>query len=224
MIKPDDKSPATVRRGYIAVEGPIGVGKTSLATRLAHSLGGELLLEQAYDNPFLERFYQNPRQAALPAQLYFLFQRARQINALRQNDLFRPLRVADFMMEKDRLFAQATLDEDELRLYEQVYAQTAVQTPQPDLVIYLQAPVEVLLARIARRGVWYERMIESAYLHRLANAYADFFHHYDDAPLLIINAAQIDPVHNEQDYALLLEQIRTVRSGRHYFNPLPVAL
>ncbi len=224
MSRPDDTSSGSVRRSYIAVEGPIGVGKTSLAKRLALSLAGEALLEQAYDNPFLERFYQNPRQAALPAQLYFLFQRTQQINALRQSDLFSAVRVSDFMMEKDRLFARATLDDDELRLYEQVYAQMTVQAPQPDLVIYLQAPVEILLARIARRAVPYERLIESAYLHRLSNAYADFFHHYDEAPLLIINAAQIDPVNNEQDYALLLEQIGSVRSGRHYFNPLSVAL
>lgn len=209
---------------YIVVEGPIGVGKTSLAGRLADSLGASLLLEEAQDNPFLERFYQNPRQAALPTQLYFLFQRARQIKALRQRDLFRPARVSDFLMEKDRLFAELTLDDDELRLYQQVYGQLTLDAPAPDLVIYLQAPVEVLLARIHKRGLSHERLIETAYLQRLVDAYTDFFYHYAAAPLLIVNAAEIDPVNNEQDYQQLLERARAVQRGRHYFNPLPIAL
>ncbi|MEW6353363.1 MAG: deoxynucleoside kinase [Pseudomonadota bacterium] len=217
-------STARKDHGYIVVEGPIGVGKTSLAKRLAESLGSSLLLEDARDNPFLERFYLDPRQAALPTQLYFLFQRARQLQELRQSDLFRPLRVADFLLEKDRLFAQLTLDDDELRLYEQVYAQMTPNAPTPDLVIYLQAPVDVLLARVAKRGVSYERYIEAAYLQRLVDAYTEFFYYYSDAPLLIVNAADIDPVHNERDYQALLERVRNVRSGRHYFNPLPVAL
>ncbi len=209
---------------YIVVEGPIGVGKTSLAARLADSLGASLLLEEAQDNPFLERFYQNPRQAALPTQLYFLFQRARQIKALRQRDLFRPARVADFLMEKDRLFAELTLDDDELRLYQQVYGQLTLDAPAPDLVIYLQAPVEVLLARIQKRGLSHERLIETAYLQHLVDAYTEFFYHYAAAPLLIVNAAEIDPVNNEQDYQQLLERARVVQRGRHYFNPLPIAL
>ena len=209
---------------YIVVEGPIGVGKTSLAGRLADSLEASLLLEEAQDNPFLERFYQNPRQAALPTQLYFLFQRARQIKALRQRDLFRPARVSDFLMEKDRLFAELTLDDDELRLYQQVYGQLTLDAPAPDLVIYLQAPVEVLLARIHKRGLSHERLIETAYLQRLVDAYTDFFYHYAAAPLLIVNAAEIDPVNNEQDYQQLLERARVVQRGRHYFNPLPIAL
>lgn len=212
------------KHGYIVVEGPIGVGKTSLAKRLADSLGSALLLENAHENPFLERFYSNPRQVALPAQLYFLFQRARQVQELRQADLFRPTRVADFLMEKDRLFAELTLDDDELRLYEQVHAQLSPAAPAPDLVVYLQAPVDVLLARIARRGLPGERLIEAAYLQRLVDAYTEFFYHYSAAPLLIINAAEINPIENEQDYAALLEQVRTLRSGRHYFNPLPIAL
>ncbi|HLA74297.1 MAG TPA: deoxynucleoside kinase [Gammaproteobacteria bacterium] len=209
---------------YIVVEGPIGVGKTSLAKRLAESLGSGLLLEDAQENPFLERFYINPRQVALPTQLYFLFQRARQLKELRQTDLFRPTRVADFLMEKDRLFAQITLDDDEFRLYEQVYAQMALDAPAPDLVIYLQAPVETLLARITKRGMASERYIETAYLQRLTDAYTEFFYYYSAAPLLIVNAAEINPVSNDQDYAMLLEQIRNIRSGRHYFNPLPIAL
>lgn len=210
--------------GYIVVEGPIGVGKTSLARRLAETFNSGLLLEDAQANPFLERFYQNPRQVALPTQLYFLFQRARQMQELRQKDLFRPMRVADFLMEKDRLFAELTLDEDELRLYEQVYERSVVDAPLPDLVIYLQAPVEVLLQRIAKRGLPGERLIEAAYLQRLVNAYTAFFYYYTAAPLLIVNAAEINPIGNDHDYAMLLDQIKGVRSGRHYFNPLPIAL
>lgn len=204
---------------YIVIEGPIGVGKTSLARRIAEDFGGELLLEGVEENPFLERFYRNPRHAALPTQLYFLFQRAQQMQAIRQSDLFAPVRVADFLMEKDRLFAQLNLDDDELRLYEQVYENMTVDAPKPDLVIYLQAPVEVLLARVQKRGRGYERFIESNYLERLADAYTRFFHYYSDTPLLIVNAADIDFVNNAEDYKLLVEQVRKARSGRQYFNP-----
>ncbi len=209
---------------YIVVEGPIGVGKTSLAERLAESLGSGLLLENAKENPFLERFYMNPRQVALPTQLYFLFERARQIRELSQTDLFKPMYVADFLMEKDRLFAELTLNEDELGLYEQVYSHLTLDVPTPDLVIYLQAPVEVLLQRIAKRKAPGERFIEIAYLQRLVDAYTEFFYYYTGAPLLIVNAAEINPVNNEQDYALLLDHVRNIRSGRHYLNPLPIAL
>lgn len=210
--------------GYIIVEGPIGVGKTSLARRLAVTFNSELLLERAEDNPFLERFYQYPRQAALPTQLSFLLQRVRQVGHLRQGDMFRGRLIGDFLLEKDRLFAQLTLDDDELHLYEQVYDNLTVAAPRPDLVIYLQAPVEVLLERIKKRGISYERLIESAYLQRLADAYAHFFYHYDRSPLLIVNAADIDWVENEQDYGELVERVRRTRSGRHYVNPLPAEL
>ncbi len=209
---------------YIVVEGPIGVGKTSLAQRLARSFGSELLLEGAEENPFLERFYRNPREAALQTQLFFLFQRARQMQALRQGDIFRPVRVADFLMEKDRLFARLTLDDDELRLYEQVYEQLTLDAPQPDLVVYLQAPVEILLARIRRRGIPHEQLIDAGYLQRVVDAYAHLFHYYTAAPLLIVNAAEIDPVNKEEDYEALLEKVCTISSGRHYFNPLPLTL
>lgn len=210
--------------GYIIVEGPIGVGKTSLARRLADTFGSELLLERAEDNPFLERFYQHPRQAALPTQLSFLLQRVQQVEQLRQHDLFRGRLVSDFFLEKDPLFARLTLDDDELDLYEQVYRHLAVAPPRPDLVIYLQAPVGVLLERIKKRGIPYERLMESAYLQRLADAYAHFFYHYDGSPLLIVNAADIDWVENERDYAELVERVRRTRSGRHYINPLPAEL
>ena len=211
-------------RRYLVVEGPIGVGKTSLARRLAEHFGSELLLEDPASNPFLERFYRNPRAAALPTQLFFLFQRAQQMQELRQGDMFNPVRVADFLFDKDRLFAELTLDEDELHLYEQVYEKLAIDAPAPDLVIYLQAPVEVLRQRIARRGIVHEQLMDAGYLSRLAETYTRFFYDYTAAPLLIVNAAEIDLVGNDTDFDLLLEHIHSVRSGRHYFNPVPMAM
>lgn len=205
---------------FIAVEGPIGVGKTSLAQRLAASLGAELVLEHPEQNPFLERFYRNPRVGALPAQLYFLFARAQQLAALRQQDLFAPARVADYLVAKDRLFARLTLDAAELELYEQVHARLQIDAPHPDLVVYLQAPADVLLERIARRGIAHEQLIERGYLERLNDAYARFFHEYEESPLLIVNAAAIDPVSNPADYEELLGAITRMRRGRLYFNPL----
>jgi len=209
---------------FIVIEGPIGVGKTTLAKKLADSFGSETLLEGADENPFMTKFYENPKAVALSAQLFFLLQRAKQMQDLRQGDMFNPVRIADFLMEKDRLFAELTLDDDELKLYEQVYAQLTIDVPEPDLVIYLQAPVEVLLQRIENRGLHSERLIEAAYLQRLSDSYVDFFHHYSDAPLLIVNAAEIDFAHNENDYQQLLERLKSVRSGRHYYNPSPVLL
>ncbi len=205
---------------FIVVEGPIGVGKTSLARRLAESMDSELLLERAEANPFLERFYRNPREAALPTQLFFLFQRMRQVEELRQADIFSDTRVADFLIEKDRLFAQINLDRHELELYEKVYESMAIAPPEPDLVIYLQAPVDTLLFRIARRGIEYEQRIGRHYLERLNEAYARFFHDYDGAPLLIVNAATIDPIHNDEHYNVLFEEITRIQSGRHFFNPI----
>jgi deoxyguanosine kinase len=205
---------------FIAVEGPIGVGKTSLAQRLCGSLAAQPVLEQAAQNPFLERFYRNPRAGALPTQLYFLLQRAQQLTALKQADLFAPVRVADYLLEKDRLFARVTLDDAEYALYEQVYAKLDVQTPKPDLVVYLQAPVDVLLERIVRRGVAYEQLIDRGYLERLNEAYARFFHEFDAAPLLIVNAGSIDPIANQRDYDELLAAIKRMSRGRLYYNPL----
>jgi deoxyguanosine kinase len=213
-------NPEIPQHRFIVVEGPIGVGKTSLAGRLADVLGAELVLEGAAENPFLERFYRNPRAGAFPAQLHFLFQRVQQLGALRQQDLFAPVRVADYLLDKDRLFARVTLDADEFRLYEQVYQNLAVDPPKPDLVVYLQAPVDVLLERIARRGIAYEHYIDRAYLERLNDAYARFFHEYDAAPLLIVNAAAIDPVSNQADFDELLAAIRRMKRGRLYYNPL----
>ncbi|HTD12520.1 MAG TPA: deoxynucleoside kinase [Steroidobacteraceae bacterium] len=205
---------------YLVVEGPIGVGKSSLARRLAGSLSAQLVLEQAGQNPFLERFYRNPRAGALPAQLYFLLQRAQQLAALKQADLFAPTRIADYLFEKDRLFARVTLDDAEYALYEQLYAKLDIQVPKPDLVVYLQAPVDVLQERILRRGVDYEQYIERQYLERLNEAYARFFHEFDAAPLLIVNAASIDPIANQRDYDELLAAIKRMTRGRLYYNPL----
>ena len=216
-----DQQPGTSQwPGFVVVEGPIGVGKTTLAKRLAKSLGSNILLEAAEENPFLEKFYENPRNAALPTQLYFLMQRTRQLKQLKQDDLFNPVRVADFLIQKDRLFAEVTLDSDELDLYEQVYSNLTLDIRRPDLVVYLQAPVEVLLERINRRGIKHEKWVEAAYLERLCDAYVRFFYRYNDAPLLIVNAADIDFAHNDDEYELLLEQVLETRSGRHYFNPV----
>jgi len=209
---------------YIVIEGPIGVGKTTLANKLAQSFGSDLLLEGAEKNPFLQKFYDDPIASALPTQLFFLLQRARQLKDMKQEDMFNPVRVADFLIEKDRLFAELTLDSDELDLYEQVYASLTIDIPCPDLVVYLQAPVEVLLERIQQRGLKHERFIEAAYLQRLSDSYIQFFYQYNNAPLLIVNAADIDFANNDDDYQLLHQQIIDVKSGRHYFNPTQVAL
>jgi deoxyguanosine kinase len=204
---------------FIVVEGPIGVGKTSLAQRLAQSFNGELILEQIEENPFLERFYKSGRTAALPAQLFFLFQRSRQVEELRQSDMFAPVRIADFHLDKDKLFAEINLDREEMSLYQQILDKMDIEIPVPDLVIYLQASVDALLQRIARRGVSYERMIDRSYLEQVTESYARYFHSYDDGPLLIVNASSIDPVHNEADYQQLYQQIRRTTGGRHFFNP-----
>lgn len=210
--------------GFVVVEGPIGVGKTSLVKRLAGFLNAELLLEGAEENPFLQRFYDNPREAAFPAQLYFLFQRSRQWSELRQTDMFRQRLVSDFMLEKDRLFARINLDLEELRLYEQVYERLSMEAPSPDLVVYLQAPVEILMQRIGKRARKEESSLDRGYLQRLCDAYTDFFYHYDRSPLLIINAAEINPLESEADFQLLLAHISSGATGRRYLNPAPLLL
>lgn len=209
---------------YIVVEGPIGAGKTALAKRLAESLSADVILEEAFENPFLERFYRDGKSAALPAQMFFLFSRARQVEQLRQSDLFATVRVSDYLFAKDRMFAELNLDADELALYDQIVDKLAIDAPVPDLVIYLQASVDVLTDRIGRRGVGYEQMIDRRYLERLTEVYARFFHAYNDGPLLIVNASQIDPVNNDADYRQLYHQIERTTGGRHFFNPASAAL
>ncbi len=209
---------------YIAIEGPIGVGKTTLAKALAQTFNYDTLLEQAGENPFLEKFYADESNSALPTQLFFLFQRTRLLTTLQQDDLFRPVRVADFLLEKDQLFAELTLTSEELNLYRRVYEHVVIDAPSPDLVVYLQAPVEVLLNRIEQRGINAEKSITADYLHSLNEAYAHFFHYYDQSPLLIINVAAIDWVENPDDYNNLVDYLLDIKSGRHYYNPKPTML
>ena len=204
---------------YLVVEGPIGVGKTTLANRLAKDFQADLVLEEPASNPFLERFYSNPKQMALHTQLHFLLQRRSRVENLKF-PLERMI-VTDFLLEKDHLFAKSTLDEAELRLYEQIHELVITESPRPDLVVYLQAPVEVLLKRIHGRGQRFERSIDTTYLQQLSDAYASFFHYYHDAPMIIVNATEINFAHNDDDYRQLFEQIKSIDKGRHFFNPLP---
>jgi deoxyadenosine/deoxycytidine kinase len=203
---------------YVVIEGPIGAGKTSLARVMGERAGGALLLEDPDANPFLPGFYQDRARYALPAQLYFLFQRATQVRALSQPDLFARLTVADFMLDKDALFARLTLNDDEFALYQQVYASLKPQAPAPDLVIYLQAAPETLIERVRRRGVAYERGIPDDYLVRLAEHYARFFYQYDAAPLLIVNSDNLNFVDQPADFDLLLGRIAAMRGPREFFS------
>ncbi len=207
---------------YIAIEGPIGIGKTTLANRLAETFNYDTLLEDADENPFLERFYQNRRINALPTQLFFLFQRMRKLQDLMQGELFQQVRVSDFLIEKDPLFARITLDDDEYRLYQAVYDKIIEELPKPDLVIYLQAPTEILYQRVQRRGNPMERNIELAYLQQLNDAYTKFFYNYDDTPLLIVNTEEINLAQGDEDYHSLVKYILGGFSGRHYYNPHPL--
>ena len=209
---------------YIAVEGPIGVGKTTLAQRLAETFRVPLLLEPAAENPFLDRYYADRKANAMSTQLFFLLHRARQVQDIASNDLLGPNLIADFLIEKDPLFAELTLDNEELKLYKQIYDSLNIDPPQPDLVVYLQAPARVLQDRIRTRGIRYERQIDDLYLEQLADAYPRFFHFYSEAPLLIVNASEIDLSGNERHYDALVEEIMATRSPRQYFNPHPTLL
>ena len=204
---------------FIAIEGAIGVGKTTLARQLADTFNYQTLLENTEENPFLERFYQNQKHAALATQLFFLFQRSQQIEDLRQDDIFEPVRVSDFLIDKDKLFAKLNLDADEFQLYEKVFQQLTIDAPKPDLVIYLQASADVLLSRIQNRGIEFEQRISRNYLESINEAYSEFFLYYDHAPLLIVNADEMDVVNRGNDYAQLVDYLLNIRSGRHYFNP-----
>jgi len=203
---------------YIVIEGPIGAGKTSLAHVMSERVGGSALLEDPDSNPFLPGFYQDRARYALPTQLFFLFQRANQVRALKQPDLFSGLTIADFMLDKDLLFARLTLNDDEFALYRQVYAQLQPQAPVPDLVIYLQASTETLIERVRRRGVPYERSIPDDYLARLAETYARFFYQYDASPVLIVNSDNLNFVDQPGDFALLLQRVAAMRGPREFFS------
>ena len=204
---------------YLVVEGPIGAGKTTLAQRLAARLSADLVLEQPGDNPFIARFYQDMARYALPTQLFFLFQRARMIEPLKQPDMFARPAVSDFLLDKDLLFARVTLSGDEFALYQKIYDALRPQAPAPDLVIYLQAQPAVLVERVKRRAAAYERAgISEEYLAVLAESYARFFHYYSAAPVLTVNSENLNFVERDADFELLVSRIRGMKSRREFFN------
>ena len=203
---------------FIVVEGPIGAGKTTLAKLFAAHFHSRLLLEDAAANPFLAKFYHDPERYALPTQLFFLFQRAGQMRELAQSDLFHHATVTDFLLDKDPLFARLNLSDDEFKLYREMYRHLQPQTPKPDLIIYLQAPVEALMERIVQRSIGYEQTITQGYLSRLTDSYSQYFHHYDASPLLIVNSENFNFADKAEDFDLLLEKIAGMRGGREFFN------
>jgi deoxyadenosine/deoxycytidine kinase len=204
---------------YIVIEGPIGCGKTTLAQLLADKFNVQLLSEKAEANPFLPRFYQDAQRYALPTQLFFLFQRSRQIADMSQRDMFTAPTVADFFLEKDPLFARLNLDDEEYTLYHQIYTHLQLKSPKPDLIIYLQTPVDELAERIEERNISYEQEIPREYIERLADAYSEFFHTYDASPVLIVNNEKLNITNDEAALNLLIDRIGQIKSSREYFNP-----
>ena len=207
---------------HIAIEGPIGAGKTSLARRLAAHTGAELLLEQPAENPFLDRFYADMAGYAMQTQMFFLFQRQKQLRAIAQPSMFAPALVSDFMFEKDAIFARLTLSDDEHRLYAQLYAQVAAEVRAPDLVVRLQASPETLLARVHRRGVAMERGLELGYLRRLDEAYAEFFASYDGAPVFSVDTERFNPAGNDRDFATLVARLDAFAGRREFLGDAAV--
>ncbi|WP_081755152.1 deoxynucleoside kinase [Methylophilus sp. OH31] len=204
---------------YVVIEGPIGSGKTTLARMLADQFSVELLSEKAEANPFLTRFYQDAQRYALPTQLFFLFQRSRQIEDMAQRDMFGQPTVSDFFLEKDPLFARLNLDDEEYSLYHQIYQHLQLKAPKPDLVVYLQTPVDALMDRIEERNISYEQDMPREYISRLAEAYSEFFHGYDASPLLIVNNEKLNIIKDPEAFNLLIERIGQIKSSREYFNP-----
>lgn len=204
---------------YVVIEGPIGSGKTTLARMLADKFSVELLSEKAEANPFLTRFYQDAQRYALPTQLFFLFQRSRQIEDMAQRDMFGQPTISDFFLEKDPLFARLNLDDEEYSLYHQIYQHLQLKAPKPDLVVYLQTPVDALMDRIEERNISYEQDMPREYIARLAEAYSEFFHGYDASPLLIVNNEKLNIIKDPEAFNLLIERINQIKSSREYFNP-----
>ena len=204
---------------YIVVEGPIGSGKTTLAKMLVERFPVDYLSEKAETNPFLPRFYQDAQRYGLPTQLFFLFQRANQIKDLNQRDMFAKPIVADFFLEKDPIFARLNLDDEEYTLYQQIYHHLQIQAPKPDLVIYLQTPIDALMERIEERSISYEQEIPREYIERLSNAYSEFFHSYDASPVLIVNNEKLNILKNQSAFELLLGRINQIKGQREFFNP-----
>ena len=205
---------------YIAIEGPIGVGKSSLAKILAQKYASRLVKEEVAGNPFLERFYENPRKFAFQTQLFFLLSRYRQQRELAQGDLFEGGLVCDYILAKDKIFALINLEDDEVSLYESIYKLLVSTLHKPDLVIYLQARPEVLLSRVRKRGIAYERNISLDYLRTLSDAYNEYFFHYNETPLLVVNTSEIDFVESPRDLEHLVREVKSVKRGTQHYIPL----
>ena len=203
---------------FIVVEGPVGSGKTSLAKRISEHVNGKLILEEPERNPFLENFYKDPRSNALPTELSFLFQRSKLLENINQEELFSNTNVSDFLFDKDKIFIEMNLTQEEIELFNKVKDSLSVKPPEPDLVIYLQAPVDVLMTRINMRSPSIDTLIDKAYLEKLADAYANFFYYYESSPLLVVNAESIDPIHNDDHFQMLFTELVSVKYGKHFFN------